>query len=209
MIVVSVNIRFGGRKISRRATSIMSSVRAKTARFFDSALVFVQECSPSAMAAIERIIGATHKGFARSDHATMIGPFVATFVPHGSTYEVAWFETPHTTMGRDYHSVVDTRDRSVAVYNVHLDSCAASATVRDTQAREIVRDASRFAMLGDLNERAKFVARGVRVQTRSWYVPATDHKARVYKLAFLREDGVAERRVFFSDVPRVGVDHVR
>ena len=184
MIVVSVNMKFSGGSIYRRASSITRSVRAQTARFFDSSLFFVQECSADAMTAIERIIGHTHKGYARSGYASTLGPFVATFVPHGGRYEVASFETPYTTMWRDYHTVVDTRDRSVAIYNVHLDSCAGSASVREAQAREISRDASRFAMLGDLNERVKFVTRGLHAHTRSLCVGGTDHKAWVYGLAF-------------------------
>ena len=180
MLVVSVNVRFGGSNVALRAERIARNVRAKVSPHFANALFFVQECSASAMRAIIRVIGETHRGYAPKEYKTQIGPFVATFVPRGADVAVSWHRTPGTTMRRDYNAAW-VRGSETKVYNVHLDSCGHNAHVRAAQIEQIARRAHRFAMLGDLNERAKHVSRGVDVRTvRTWRVRGTDHKARLY-----------------------------
>ena len=106
MYIVSVNVRFGGSKVAARAGRIARSVK-KLVPNFESVLFFVQECSAPALIAIRREIGDTHVAFARPNYRTHIGPFVATFVPlRCSVVEVSWHRTPHTTMWRDYHTVL-------------------------------------------------------------------------------------------------------
>ena len=106
MDVVSVNVRFGGTKVAARAGRIARSVKDLIPNF-ESVLFFVQECSAPALMAIRREIGDTHVAFARPNYSTHIGPFVATFVPlRCSVVAVSWHRTPHTTMWRDYHTIL-------------------------------------------------------------------------------------------------------
>ena len=106
MDVVSVNVRFGGSNVAVRAGRIARSVKDLVPNFA-SALFFVQECSAPALMAIRREIGDTHVAFARPNYSTHIGPFVATFVPlRCSVVAVSWHRTPHTTMWRDYHTIL-------------------------------------------------------------------------------------------------------
>jgi hypothetical protein len=177
MRVASVNVRYGGGRIAARAASIVRAVRDAVPSF-ETALLLVQECSAPAMRAIRAVVGATHAGFARRGHATAVGPFVATFVPRSdaASYSVARANAPHTTMGRDYHSI---QTPVGVIYNVHLDSCADSAATRDAQVRAIAT-ARRCAVLGDLNGPAKYAARGMDVAVTTARVPHTDHKARLY-----------------------------
>jgi hypothetical protein len=106
MYLVSVNVQFGGSKVAARAGRITRSVKDRVPNF-ESALFFVQECSAPALKAIRREIGDTHVAFARPNYRTHIGPFVATFVPlRCSVVAVSWHKTPHTKMGRDYHTIL-------------------------------------------------------------------------------------------------------
>ena len=72
----------------------------------------------------------------------------------------------------------------VEVYNVHLDSCKENKSTRKAQVASIARRSSGpFAILGDLNERAKHVSRGLETLTvATWRVRGTDHKARLYRV---------------------------
>jgi hypothetical protein len=179
MRVVSVNVRYGGGRIAERAAAIVGYVRDATPSF-ESALLLVQECSAPAMRAIGATIGATHAGVARRGYERSVGTFVATFVPraYAAMYAVTRAPTPHTTMDRDYHLI---RTPIGVLYNVHLDSCADASARRDAQIRDIAT-AHRFAVLGDLNGRAKYVARGLSVSVATARVAQTDHKARLYAI---------------------------
>ena len=71
----------------------------------------------------------------------------------------------------------------MTVYNVHLDSCKESRRTREAQVRFIARETTGpFAILGDLNERAKHVSRGLETRVATWRVRGTDHKARLYRI---------------------------
>ena len=180
MIVFSVNVRFGGRNVARRAVSIITELRSDAS--FGSALLFVQECSPASMRAISKMLRDTHVGIARPGYEGVIGIFVATFVPMGLRAQVTSAATPLTRMGRDYHAV---RMRDGILYNVHLDSCSDSAATRAGQLAAIASgSAGSFAILGDLNGTETYDARGVDVAVRTIRMhPAwTDHSARAYSL---------------------------
>jgi endonuclease/exonuclease/phosphatase family metal-dependent hydrolase len=204
MDVVSVNVRFGGSNVAARAGRIARSVKDLVPNF-ESVLFFVQECSAPALIAIRREIGDTHVAFARPNYSTHIGPFVATFVPlRCSVAAVSWHRTPHTTMWRDYHTILlalgpkkekeekekeeEKEKKSVGVrvevHNVHLDSCKENVRRRKAQVASIARESSGpFAILGDLNDRVKLVCHGIDARTvATWRVRGTDHKARLYRL---------------------------
>ena len=73
--------------------------------------------------------------------------------------------------------------KKVTVYNVHLDSCKESRRTREAQVRFIARETTGpFAILGDLNERAKHVSRGLETRVATWRARGTDHKARLYRI---------------------------
>jgi endonuclease/exonuclease/phosphatase family metal-dependent hydrolase len=208
MYIVSVNVRFGGSNVAARARRIARSVKDLVPNF-ESVLFFVQECSAPALIAIRREIGDTHVAFARPNYRTHIGPFVATFVPlRCSVAAVSWHRTPHTTMWRDYHTILlalgpkkekenETKEEKeeekekekglVEVYNVHLDSCKENVRRRKAQVASIARESSGpFAILGDLNDRVKLVCHGIDARTvATWRVRGTDHKARLYRLTLL------------------------
>lgn len=179
MIVLSVNVKFGGRDVAKRAATIVAELQSVAS--FGSALLFVQECSPASMRAISELLRDTHVGFARPGHESVVGIFVATFVPRGLRVHVTAAATPFTRMGRDYHAV---RMRDGDLYNVHLDSCSDSAATRVRQLAAIAAgSAGPFAILGDLNGHEKYATRGIDVAVRPIQMPKlTDHSARVYSL---------------------------
>ena len=198
MIVYSANVRFGGRNVARRAARIVAELRSETS--FGTALLFVQECSAASMRAISELLRETHVGFARPGHESVVGIFVATFVPRGllgfgpngttgpdgaagaaARVTVTCARTPHTRMGRDFHAV---RFGDTTLLNVHLDSCSDSAATRWKQIHAMMPLSRRLAVLGDLNDPEKYAARGVDVAVRTIWMPRklTDHSVRVYTL---------------------------
>jgi hypothetical protein len=193
MIVYSANVRFGGRNVARRAARIVAELRSETS--FGTALLFVQECSAASMRAISELLRETHVGFARPGHESVVGIFVATFVPRGllgfgpngafgttgPRVTVTCARTPHTRMGRDFHAV---RFGDAKLLNVHLDSCSDSAATRWKQIHAMMPLSRRLAVLGDLNGPEKYAARGVDVAVRTIWMPRklTDHSVRVYTL---------------------------
>jgi hypothetical protein len=209
MIVYSANVRFGGRNVARRAAQIVSELRSEAS--FGTALLLVQECSAASMRAISELLRETHVGFARPGHESVVGIFVATFVPrgllgalgassgpngasgsghhgthgphgpNGPSVTVTCARTPHTRMGRDFHAV---RFGDTTLLNVHLDSCSESAATRWKQIQAMMPLSRRLAVLGDLNGPEKYAARGVDVAVRTIWMPRklTDHSVRVYTL---------------------------
>lgn len=202
MIVYSANVRFGGRNVARRAARIVAELRSESS--FGTALLLVQECSAASMRAISELLRETHVGFARPGHESIVGIFVATFVPRGllgfgpdgafgaagaegtagpamSRVTVTCARTPHTRMGRDFHAV---RFGDTTLLNVHLDSCSDSAATRWKQIHAMMPLSRRLAVLGDLNGPEKYAARGVDVAVRTIWMPRklTDHSVRVYTL---------------------------
>ena len=184
MIVYSANVKFGGRNVAERAATIVAKLQSEAS--LATALLFVQECSAASMREISALLRQTHVGFARHGHESVVGIFVATFVPRGlfSRVRVTCARTPHTRMGRDFHAV---RIGDTTLLNVHLDSCSDSAATRWRQILALLPPSRRRAVLGDLNGAEKYAARGVDVAVRTIWMPRklTDHSVRVYTLGAL------------------------